>query len=380
MAFYSNCTFSLKDDPECPDPIVRAAKLIAAHLACKPAVNMNRQPAADKDILVQAKGNSVVVAYRGQLYVLEPASDVNLELTLRAIVKHARTSQPEPQVGWLTSLPRDAWVKYFNLLGESTRKIQQACLFVALDLDTFPVGDDEFAWAMACGNLNNRWQDRSVQMLVFGNAKVGFLIEHTVFDARPLGRYFSSLTLLPLVELGSKLGHFEKITWPEHDLLESGINEAKAYTREELVKREICCVRTRALGSDVDVQDVIQKAVFEVFGEHKVIAEAISMAHMPHGRYDTVFFDPGESAADRLKRIKAAKACEPFEPKPCEISTSNAGFYENIDLIGFTDTDPNLLGISYSITLLETLFHIKADGRLFGFARKFSDQICVSSL
>ncbi len=367
LAFYSNCTFAFADEAGCPDACSRAAKLIAAVRRQRPPVITSRIPKLGRDDLRQSKGDWIVVACLGQFYLLKQGATEN---TLRALVHDARCSAPEPEVGWLTLLPRDAFAEVYPLLGKNVELIQNAVILVALDLDAAPKNDNEFAHALANGGLGNRWFDLSLQLIVTGNGRAGGNTEHTVYDSLPAGTYVNSL--MSDVPAASEDQGYEKIRWPNDLKISQAIAEAKNFAEAEVSKREIHCVRTRAFERDVDVQMAIQLAAKEIFGAPQVTSEALSMAHMPEGRYATIFFESPEDLQNHRQRIKSAKLGEPIQVLPCEIVTSNAGHHEHIPLIGFTDTDPNIVGISYIMKPTETVFHIKADGVHKEKARKYA--------
>ncbi|MES2503875.1 MAG: choline/carnitine O-acyltransferase [Myxococcota bacterium] len=334
LAFFSNYTLGLTDDPNCQNGIDRAASLIQSWVQHRNV-------------------KTFCVAHGGEFYLIDASKSGNAKTTLQdisALKKQGRSS------GWLTTLPRSKW-----------RTNPTADLFIALDLDTAPVTDQQFAFELAYGNLANRRFDQPIQLIVFGNGRAGYNIDHTDIDAEPAIKLIdlpscdsASLSEWPIQRL-----HFE----------EANIEKAQAEAKRLLADRELVCVRTRAFQSDQEIQLAIQHAVQKVFGQPKVTSEAVSMSHLPAGRYNTVYFASPEDVQHHAERIKAAKAGEVFGPMPCDITTSSAGMPEHISLFGFTDTEPNIIGIAYLRKPNETLFHIKADGRFKGFAEKIAHDL-----
>ena len=93
-----------------------------------------------------------------------------------------------PAVGALTSENRDTWTearKYLASLGRNAHtleRIDSAIMIVPLD-DTAPSSREELSWACWTGanggsGPGNRWFDKH-QLIVFDNARSGFLGEHS---------------------------------------------------------------------------------------------------------------------------------------------------------------------------------------------------------
>ena len=158
-------------------------------------------------ISVMRKGwfYSLPMHYPGTKTLLSAA---DLERSLQTIVKQADQLgwNPNP-VGVLTSENRDTWAKVlkitslYNILftniqarevlwkaspvnQASLESIESSALMLCLD-DTKPLTREEVGRALWHGDGRNRWFDKTLQFIVFDNAKAGFLGEHALMDATP---------------------------------------------------------------------------------------------------------------------------------------------------------------------------------------------------
>ena len=339
LAFFSNYTFGLEDDPARRDLISRAAYLIAA---TKPQ-------------------HPIAIACQGQIYILEACENMTLEPALQALVHDAKNSAREPPIGWLTCLPRSE--RNF----EGFEHVQNTELFVALDTESQPDTLSAFALELAHANFENRWFTHPKQLIICANGRAGFNFEHAELDGEPAGQFIQMLQEVPV---GSEIPTFKKLSWEHSAKIEAAIIHAKTYAQQELAQREIFCFETTPFQSDFEIQLPIQVAITRIFKQSKITSEAVSMSHMPDGRYNTVYFDSPESVQKTYHdKIRAAKQGQEFKPIACDISTSSGGSFPSIALFGFTDTARNMIGIAYIRKADKTVFHIKCDGIYQGFAR-----------
>lgn len=66
----------------------------------------------------------------------------------------------------------------------SLREIEECAFAVCLD-DASPTSHTDVAKALLHGGANNRWYDKPLQFIVFGNGKAGFIGEHSAMDGMP---------------------------------------------------------------------------------------------------------------------------------------------------------------------------------------------------
>jgi len=144
-----------------------------------------------------------IVARNGHFFSIEmvhpatgdPLPVDQLENQLRRCVELA-DSKPQGFVGLLTSSNRDTWTHARNRLieeggpsmEEALKILESGAVLVGLD-DTAPNSREESCVKLLTGGTdsgNNRWFDKSIQLLVAKNGKSGILGEHSMMDGMVL--------------------------------------------------------------------------------------------------------------------------------------------------------------------------------------------------
>lgn len=144
-----------------------------------------------------------IVARNGHFFSIEmvhpatgdPLPVDQLESQLRRCVELA-DSKPQGFVGLLTSSNRDTWTQARHRLierggpsmEEALKVIESGAVLVGLD-DTAPNSREESCVKLLTGGKasgNNRWYDKSIQLLVARNGKSGILGEHSMMDGMVL--------------------------------------------------------------------------------------------------------------------------------------------------------------------------------------------------
>jgi carnitine O-acetyltransferase len=145
-----------------------------------------------------------IVASKGQFYRVEfvdktgdPLPLTVLEQRLQACVELSSKQQSSyPQLGWLTSLPRDEWAEARQellALGKEPMEkalttLENAAFILNLDdeaPDTWTEKGVLFWHGGDNGNGANRWFDKTVQILCTQNGHIAYLGEHAMLDAAP---------------------------------------------------------------------------------------------------------------------------------------------------------------------------------------------------
>lgn len=113
-----------------------------------------------------------------------------IEKALRAVVSTGRGHFAH--AGVLTTLERPVWAHVRKEIGRGHRNnadviqtIESALFALCLD-DGAPASDSEAGLSLLAGS--NRWYDKSLQVIVFGNGRSGINFEHSRLDGLPLTR------------------------------------------------------------------------------------------------------------------------------------------------------------------------------------------------
>jgi len=116
-----------------------------------------------------------------------------VELQLRRISEDSPTTPAAP-LGALTAADRDSWSAARPLLLSShpshpdlIKTLESSAFLLCLDT-TSPVTRAEVARGCWHGDGQNRWFDKSFQLIAFANGKCGFNGEHSAMDATPTAR------------------------------------------------------------------------------------------------------------------------------------------------------------------------------------------------
>lgn len=145
-----------------------------------------------------------VVARKGHFFSAElvdqfgePLSLPELEKQLERCIAIADAApSSRPKFGLLTSRNRDDWASDRVQLVEcggrkmvqALEKLQSGALLLNLD-DEAPVSRQECGNLFWTGGLNsgeNRWFDKSIQVIVCNNGKAGLVAEHSMMDGMPV--------------------------------------------------------------------------------------------------------------------------------------------------------------------------------------------------
>ncbi|CAH3023881.1 unnamed protein product [Porites evermanni] len=135
----------------------------------------------------------IIVMIRGNMYKLdlihnddegreEIITKSQLEKKLETIVEMDASREPSTPIAFLTSLtPSERCQEEQRLKCLSQRNVdnlsllRDALFIVALDPDTSPRKANEAMFELHSGNFVNRWYDKSVQLVVFGNGVAGLV-------------------------------------------------------------------------------------------------------------------------------------------------------------------------------------------------------------
>lgn len=185
--------------------------------------NTSRIPGAETDKLVHLNDSSHVAVYhKGKYYrlpihhrgrLLEPRQ---IEYLLDKIVNdHDEPTKGEEFISSLTTLDRASWAKIREqkLISnptnqQSLRLIESAAFVLVLEDDDFefdqkdPTKLDRYGQLLLHGRGNDRWYDKSINIIVSRNGRVGFNAEHAFADAPVVAHLWEHVLGYDYVNLG----------------------------------------------------------------------------------------------------------------------------------------------------------------------------------
>lgn len=245
----------------------------------------------------------------GEAYSTQDISDVISQLLLQK-------DEPEPNIGILTSSPRDeATYLYEHLksLGEGNirnfEKIHSAIFALCIDTAQNQRSKEQTAFDQLYGQGVDRWFDKCIQVIVGGkDENVGFCNEHTSFDA--------AIWVSTLLGLNEHMKHANtsgasgippaaRLKWATDDTTNKIIRDMQAGNaargKELHIKvspfEEFGATAIKAVKASPDAffHLALQLAYFRQYGTLASTYEAVAMRHFHEGR--TECMRPATTAA-----------------------------------------------------------------------------------
>lgn len=265
----------------------------------------------------------IIVMYKQRIFKLnmlditgETRSIKAIELDLNNILNMKSVGQ---NLGVLTSMPRDQWASKRNDLldisednKQAMKLMENATFALCLD-DNQPELLTSVSEQLLYGNGKNRFFDKSLQLIVFKNGKMGINFEHTGVDGSVMLRLISHL-----YDSMEAAQHYKKDA--EIKLTEDSIQEIKFklnHSLEETIsqaeiafKLHVDETQTRvldfssfgknqikqfAVSPDAFVQLALQFAEYKLYGKLYSAYEAVMTRTFLDGRIDVLYTVSPES-------------------------------------------------------------------------------------
>eukprot|EP00816_Leptocylindrus_hargravesii_P006550 CAMPEP_0196805826 /NCGR_PEP_ID=MMETSP1362-20130617/5650_1 /TAXON_ID=163516 /ORGANISM="Leptocylindrus danicus, Strain CCMP1856" /LENGTH=689 /DNA_ID=CAMNT_0042178975 /DNA_START=200 /DNA_END=2269 /DNA_ORIENTATION=+ len=230
------------------------------------------------------------------------------------------------QLGWLTSGNRDDWAHAREaLLLAGGDKLQSALEVLESGAILLCLDDEEPESRRQCGNVfwhgggqnnrtgGNRWFDKSVQIFVTNNGKLGLMGEHSMMDGMPMIRLADRVANMTYAKAQERTAGGSVAVTPVEDIfgacaeeLQKGyhgdvvsnlISKAEMALKELIDNHQLHVQSFQAFGSsyikqagyspDAFVQQAIQLATYRLFGKQAATYEATQTRPFLHGRTET---------------------------------------------------------------------------------------------
>lgn len=328
--------------------------------------NTCRIPGVETDKIVHLNDSSHVAVYhRGRFYkltfhhkgrLLQPKQ---IEYLLDKIVNDTEgATDGEEYISSLTTLDRASWAKIreqklmTNAVNKRSLKlIESAAFVVVLEDDEFefdqndPSKLDRYGQLLLHGKGNDRWYDKSLNLIISTTGRCGFNVEHSFADAPVLAHYWESLLCYDYVHLGyddygrctkgpddfSSIGGVQRLRWKISDDLHVDLLDAQKNAVKILSDVDLRLLMHDSYGKgfikrlrvspDAYIQMALQLAYYRDV-KHLSLAYEASMTRLyREGRTETVrpvtiesaewvysMSNPNKTVKERLELLK--KACE----------------------------------------------------------------------
>lgn len=323
--------------------------------------NTTRIPGKEKDKVVHLVDSShLIVFHKGKYFkmelynknrLLKPAE---IQMQLERIVQDTTPpSEGEEHLAALTANNRTLWAeareKYFSegVNKLSLKTIESAAFVLVLDDEENDFDKDDqdkltrFSRAILHGKGYNLWLDKSFNVVVTKNGRLGCNCEHSWCDSPIMSHFWEFCIAKEALELkydadGSTIGEVEsvppnpsKLKWDLHpeciDLVRSSVLEAQAIINEVDLKVYYHAdygkgfVKKCKVSPDAYVQMVLQLAYYRDTGKFDLTYEASMVRLFREGRTETVrpvtlescafvrgVDDPALSAKEKLGLLQRA--------------------------------------------------------------------------
>lgn len=161
---------------------------------------MTRIPGKKMDKNIRSFSDWITVICNGHIFrqrVLDDNGELfpgeGLARSFASIMAAGEEPEPFPLAA-LTCLPRSEWACLRkNLMKDTAVKravesVEKSLFVLCLDRSG-PMSDEALSKEILCGAPGNRWFDKSLQLIVLGNGRIGINFEHSRRDGTPMGRF-----------------------------------------------------------------------------------------------------------------------------------------------------------------------------------------------
>ena len=328
--------------------------------------NTCRVPGVEADKIVHLNDSSHVAVYHlGRFYkltfhhrgrLLQPKQ---IEFLLDKIVNDPEgATNDEEYISSLTTLDRATWAKIREqkLMNDLTNRhslkvIENAAFVVVLEDDEFefdqndPSKLDRYGQLLLHGKGNDRWYDKSLNLIVSKTGRCGFNVEHSFADAPVLAHYWEFTLGYDYCHLGyddfgrctkgpddfSSVGGVQRLKWKINDALHTDLLDAQKNAVKILSDVDLRLLMHNAYGKgfikrlkvspDAYIQMALQLAYYRDVKQLCLTYEASMTRLFREGRTETVrpvtmesaewvysMSDPNKTVKQRLELLQ--KACD----------------------------------------------------------------------
>lgn len=325
---------SVLDGTKSPNMINSDTPLCSAQL--KYMFNACRIPTEKQDCyrIYNCRHNQqhAVVALCGQFYCVPLTANDGSSYSQRTIhdmlneicrkYRQPSAALEVPELGWLTTQNRDDWCRDYKRLLETDsmqqalHTLQSGLIMLCLDDTPSTASDRHFAETLWHSGAENRWHDKSIQIIVATDGRMGLIGEHSMADGMPAVDYSQFVRELtfdhsalasPTTLLRSPTpkavnifqGAFEALPRVDQLQIRERVNAAKTshFQATDCYDLQILqytgagtlFFKQAAISPDAVVQMAMQLAAYRYFGNSKTVGtyESAQTRRFRHGRTET---------------------------------------------------------------------------------------------
>ncbi|MBE1530903.1 choline/carnitine O-acyltransferase [Actinomadura algeriensis] len=381
--------YKLRLDDERVPPVVQRGRPLSMEQN-KYLFSTTRIPGAEQDTVrapYDAGGPStarhIVVFFRGAMTRLDvlgpdgrPHTLGELAGALETIMKAGPS--PEPSTGHLTTKARAEWAASRDALlalddrnARALDDVETALFCVCLE-DFAPASTQEACDNLLHGDSANRWFDKAVSFIVFGDGSAGINVEHCGLDGTTILSFVDALLGEPAAEQSARSGAREQgppaaepIEFVLDDALRADVRDAAKAFADYAAATATACVSFDDFGSrdakrlqmspDAFVQMAYQLAHKRAKGRIGATYESIATRQYRRGRTEAMrvvtpevlrfvaaMDDPAASADDRRAALRAAADAHVRRAKECQAGQAPEQHLWELQLIAKRrgDTEP----------------------------------------
>ncbi|MFD0899658.1 choline/carnitine O-acyltransferase [Actinomadura sediminis] len=359
--------YKLRLDDERVPPVVQRGRPLSMEQN-KFLFSTTRIPGAEQDTVRAPYSDAwpgpstarhIVVFFRGTMVRMDVLGPGGRPHTLDELAAGLETimkaePSPEPSPGHLTTKARAEWAASRDALialdprnARALDDVETALFCVCLE-DFVPASTQEACDNLLHGDSANRWFDKAVSFIVFGDGSAGINVEHCGLDGTTILSFVDALLGEPAAEQSSRSGArsqglpaVEPIEFVLDDALRADVRAAAAAFADYAAATATACVEFDDFGSrdakdlgmspDAFVQMAYQLAHKRAKGRVGATYESIATRQYRRGRTEAmrvvtpevlrfveVMDDPAARAGDRRDAFRAAADAHVRRAKECQ--------------------------------------------------------------
>lgn len=293
------------------------------------------------ELLTSPNSRHIVVIRHGFFFAFDvldtqfkPLSIQEIRKNLQEIINRVGKHHNPHPVGLFTTEDRNTWAtvrqKLLNYSNNQhcIKTIDEAIVVVCLDHESPSTWNSVSQIALHSDGVN-RWFDKSIQLLIFGNGRSGINMEHSGYDGHTLTRYADYIHKGPRSKGHSFPSSVHELNFQLDNSLQRDLQRAREKYENFVHKTQTSVLIVPELGKkeivknkvspDAFVQMAFQLAYFKLYKKFGSTYESAQTKRFYHGRTECIrsptlasndfvraFTTPGLSAQEKAAALQKA--------------------------------------------------------------------------